>query len=122
MNLLGKNFIIFSLMACILAVFAFHWFFIDDMMPASECFSVDCAYSSPQTIPPQTANALLVALLTIFIVALLPFAIWLENKLKIMPGRMFLEWKISGFFNKLISWLKILEKRDPQAALIAARI
>ncbi len=122
MNSLSKSFIIFYLMACILAVFVFHWFFIYNMMPVSECFSTDCVYSLDQAIPPQTANALLIALLSVFIVALLPFAIWLEDKLKKTPGWMFLKWNIDTFFYKLISWLKILEKRDPEVELIAARV
>lgn len=123
MNLLGKNLIIFYLMACILGAFAFHWFFIDKMMLASECFSTDCAYSSTtQTIPPEALHNFLVALIVILIAAILPLAIPLNNKFRKIPGRMFLEWKIDGFYRKLISWLKILEKRDPWLELISARI
>lgn len=124
MNLPNKKFIIFYLMACVMGAFVFHWFFVDNMMPVRECLSAnnDCVYSPAQTIPPQTANMLLVVLLAISLFALLSFTIWLENKLKKMPGRMFLGWETEGFFDKLISWLKILEKRDPQTALTAARI
>ncbi|MEK7080406.1 MAG: hypothetical protein AAB925_01055 [Patescibacteria group bacterium] len=123
MNSFSKSFIIFYLIIAILGAFAFHWFFIDKMMPASECLSTNCAYSSTQTvIPPETMNILLIALLAILIAVILPLAIPLDNRFIKIPGRMFLKWKIEGFCRKLISWLKILEKRDPQTALIAARI
>ena len=123
MNSFSKSFIIFYLIIAILGAFAFHWFFIDKMMPASECLSTNCAYSSTQTvIPPETMNILLIALLAILIAVILPLAIPLDNRFIKIPGRMVLKWKIEGFCRKLISWLKILEKRDPQTALIAARI
>jgi hypothetical protein len=123
MNLLSKNFIILYLIVCVLGAFAFHWFFIDKMMTASECLSSNCVYSSTQTIvPPETMNILLIALLAILIALILPFVISLDNNYIKIPGRMFIKWKIEGFCRKLISWLKILEKRDPQTALIAARI
>lgn len=120
---ISRNFIIFYLIIAILGAFAFHWFFIDKMMPASECFSTNCAYSSTQTIiPPETMNVLLIALLAILIAVILPIVIPVNSRFIKIPGRMFLKWKIEGFCRKLISWLKILEKRDPQTALIAARI
>ena len=124
MNLLGRNFIIFYLVVCILGAFAFHWFFVNGtMMPASECLSTNCAYSSTQTIiPPETMSILLIALLAILIAVIFPPAMPLDLRFVKIPGRMFLEWRIDGFYSKLISWLKILEKRDPQTALIAARI
>ncbi|MEK7658677.1 MAG: hypothetical protein AAB352_02310 [Patescibacteria group bacterium] len=93
------------------------------MMPASECFSANCAYSSTQTIiPPETINILLIALMAIFIVAIMPVVMLLRNEFKKLPWQVFFKWKIDGFYHKLISWLKILEKRDPQTTLIAARI
>lgn len=123
MNPISKNFIIVYLMMAILGVFAFHWFFVGNMMPASECLSTNCVYSSTQTIiPPETMNILLIALLAILIAVIIPLAIPVNNKFRKMPGQMFLKWKIDGFCRKLISWLKILEKRDPQTALIAVRI
>lgn len=117
----GKNFIILYLLICILGVFSFHWFFIDRMMP-SECLSTGCAYASDQSVPPQTAGVLLFVLLEISLVVILSFMTWPEDKLKKILGRMFLERKIDKFFNKLILWLKILEKRDPQTQFSGTRI
>ena len=122
MNFVNKNFIIFFLILTVTGVFSFHWFFINDMMPASECASIECVYSSAQILPPETMGALMVVLIAIFLAVIMPLTIPLANRFKRMQGRMFLEWKIDGFWHKLISWLKILEKRDPQTALIAARI
>lgn len=117
MNSLSKSFIIFYLIACIGGIFLFHWFFVGEMMPISECFSIDCVYSSTaQTIPPEIFHNFFIALIAILIAVILPLAIPLNNKFRKMPGRMFLKWKIDGFCRKLISWLKILEKRDPQIA------
>jgi hypothetical protein len=110
-------------MVAILGAFSFHWFFVSEMMPISDCFSSNnCNYSASQTIPPVTINTLLVVLMVILIATITPLTIFLDNKFRRIPGRMFLKWKIDGFCRKLISWLKILEKRDPQTALIAARI
>lgn len=123
MKSFSRNFIIFFLIACIVGIFGFHWFFVDKMMPASECLSTDCAYSSTQTIiPPETMNMLLIALLAILAAIILPLSIPLLNKFIKMPNRGFLKWKIEGFCRKMISWLKILEKRDPQTVLATARI
>ncbi|OGZ84637.1 MAG: hypothetical protein A2599_02860 [Candidatus Staskawiczbacteria bacterium RIFOXYD1_FULL_39_28] len=122
MNSLSKNFIIIFLIICVVGIFGFHWFLISDMMPIGECFSVDCVYTPAQTIPQGTQNILLIALMAILFGVATPLAILSDKKLTELPRRMFLEWRIGGFCRKLILWLKILEKRDPQTALIAARI
>lgn len=121
MNSRSRNFIIFYLMAAILGVFVFHWFFIDNMMPATECFSINCIYSSPQTTQPKDFYNFLATLILI-IIASLPITLWLNNEFKKILGRMLLGRKIDGFWRKLISWLKILKKRDPRTVLAVARI
>jgi len=122
MNFVNKSFIIFFLILSVAGVFAFHWFFIDDMMPASECASSECAYSSAQILPPETMSALMVALMVILLVVVSSFLIWPDDKLERTSQRYFLKDRIDVFCYKLISWLKILEKRDPQTAIITARI
>jgi len=122
MNFSNKNLIVFFLILTITGVFSFHWFFIDDMMPASECASSECAYSSAQILPPETMSALMVALMVILLVVVSSFLIWPDDKLERTSQRFFLKDRIDIFCYKLISWLKILERRDPQSALIAARI
>lgn len=121
MNLFSKNFIILYLAVSVLGIFTFHWFFISNMMPADECFSVSCVFSSVKTLPPLTMNILLFVLFIALIAIILPLATVFSNKFKRIPGRNFFKWKIDGFLEKLILWLKILEKRDPEIALIAAR-
>ncbi|OGZ88105.1 MAG: hypothetical protein A2444_00080 [Candidatus Staskawiczbacteria bacterium RIFOXYC2_FULL_37_19] len=103
-------------------VFVFHWFLVGDMMPVSECVSIECVYSSAQILPPETINTLLVVLIAVLLAVIMPLTIPLDNKLRRISGRMFLKWKFDVFLYKFISWLKILEKRDPQTASIAARI
>jgi len=124
MNLVNKNFIIFFLIVCVVGVFVFHWFFIQNMMPASECFSINCAYSSPQAMTQRENNILIFVIAVFFAVALmsLKFNGNEFNGVRELSGRFALKKFADVFFYKLISWLKTLEKRDPQTASIAARI
>jgi len=122
MNFSNKNLIVFFLILTITGVFIFHWFLVGDMMPVSECASVECAYSSAQILPPETMSALMVILIAVLLAVIMPLTIPLDNKLRRISGRMFLKWKFDVFLFKFISWLKILEKRDPQTALIAVWI
>lgn len=121
-NSSSKNFTGFFLTIGILGVFVFHWFLLGNMMPASDCLSSDaCVYSSAQTIPSETTNILLVALIMILLAGAMPSAITFADKFKKIPGKMFLEWKTNGFCRKLIFWLRILEKKDAEAAFVAVR-
>jgi len=122
MDFPSKKFIIFFLIASVVGVSALHWFFVAEMMPANECFSINCVYSSPQAIPQEVRSILLIISMAIILAVIMPSTISSDNKPRRISGRMFLEWKIDGFCHKFISWLKTLEKRDPEAALTAARI
>ncbi|MDP2741643.1 MAG: hypothetical protein Q8O66_03100 [bacterium] len=93
-----------------------------EIMPVSECMSTNCAYSSIQVITQEPIGVLLIILIIVLFAALLPFALWPDDKLKRALQRFFVKHRINVFCYKLISWLKILEKRDPQTALITVRI
>jgi len=122
MNSLNRNLMIFFLMVCVVGAFGFHWFFIDPTMPASECFSINCAYSATQAMPQEAHNFLiLVLVVALFAVALSPLKLH-DNEFKKLSGRFVLKKLTDVFSYKLICWLKILEKRDPRTALVAARI
>ena len=105
-----------------MGAFGFHWVFVDEMMPIDECLSVNCVYSFPQVVSQQINNISKIALMAILLVLVLPLTVLLDSRFSKISGQMFLKWKIGGFCRKLLSWLKILEKRDPQTVLIAARI
>src|SRR5574343_108758 len=117
MSLLTKNTILISLIFVILGIFTFHWFFIDKNMSINDCLSSNiCVYTASQTVTPEIRDILRIALLVVLFIVFLPLTKLLIDKFKRIPGRMFLKWKIDEFCRKLISWLKILEKRDPQTA------
>ena len=123
MNLAVKNFIILSLILLFAGIFTFHWFFIDKSMPISECLSTNCVYSSPQVIPPESQGVLLISLVLAFLAVVLPLFFGVDNKFEnTSQSFSVFEKGISVFDFKLKSWLKILEKRDPQNVLITARI
>lgn len=115
MNLLSKNIIIFCLLTALVAVFPIHWFFVLDMA-ADECMSTSCIYSSSQIMPSRdpVKNFLLIVLSFIFLVALFLHLLLFKNKIKNSFNSSLLQKKqITNFDYNLISWLKILEKRDP---------
>lgn len=117
MNLLSKNFIIFYLLVSVLGIFGFHWFSVDNMMPISDCFSIsNCVFTASQTITPEVKSALLIALLAVFFIGFLSSMKLLSDNFKKMSSRMFLKWKIDWVLRELISWLKIIEGRDPRVA------
>lgn len=122
MDSVNKNLIVFFLIVCIAGIFLFHWFFMEKTMLASGCFSPGCVYYSFQTTTHESKDVLLVILITVLLAVLLPYLFWPDNKLKRASQRFFLKDKIDVFCYKLIFWLKTLEKRDPRAALITARI
>ena len=120
MNLYIKNFVIYSVIAFFVTVFGFHWFFTFGMMPAQECLSVNCVYSSPQAMPSDQI------LSVIFLTALLAVLLWFtrldknSKEILIIPA-VFRE-RFALFDYKINSWLKILEKKDPVAyAMTASR-
>ena len=121
MELYIKNFIIFFLIAIFAGMFLFHWFFISEMMPVTECFSINCVYSSPQAIPPESKNILLVVLLAVLFTVILSPLFLLYNKFKKTSNDIWVfKERIDVFDYKLTSWLKILEKRDPSRNIYGA--
>lgn len=122
MNSLSRKFIIFSLMASLLGAFAFHWFFMAEKMPAGDCMSINCIYSSTQIITQEPIRGLLVALMLILFVSLFSSLFWSIGKLKGIFKKIFFRDKIDIFYYRLFSWLKTLGKRDPWLELISARI
>jgi hypothetical protein len=122
MDFIKKNLMVFYLIACIAGIFMFHWFFIGEMMPVTECLSVDCMYSPPQAIIQQKTYLLYTAIIALFISFLLFLNFPKKIFKKISERLPYRKKKIQIFCYKLISWLKILERRDPEAALITAQV
>lgn len=113
-NSINKNLIVFSLVAVFAVVFSFHWFFVANLMPVAECFSVECLYSAPQAMPAGYQNFSVLVVIFSVLVFLTLFSF--NNKFKELPGRRRVLEKVPVFDYKINSWLKILEKRDPNRA------
>ena len=123
MTLSNKNFIIFYLIVALAGIFVFHWFFVNKTMSATECSSINCAYSAPQAMPTESQYILLaVLLIAIFASALLSLFLFNDKFKELLCGFDARKERIDVFDYKLNSWLKILEKRDPLNALTVARI
>ncbi|MBI2054072.1 MAG: hypothetical protein HYT36_01960 [Candidatus Staskawiczbacteria bacterium] len=131
MNLIGKNFIAISLISAVVGIFAFHWFFIADTgMPVTECFSIDCIYSSPKAVIQESRDilismAVLLAEFSLFFAARASFTNFgdaLTKASAILCSSSIFKKRPDTFYYKFNSWLKILQKRDPYAELISARI
>lgn len=124
MELVAKNFIVISVIASIALVFVFHWFFIARTMPVTECFSVDCIYSTPQAVRPDLKNDLLAGLifLAVLFAASLTLSLNDNYEFKKVLGRRFSVFKggASVFDYKLNSWLTTLEKKDPNRIIFGA--